>query len=305
MADADRAWLEAALLLSRKAEQAFLGMVPQPLPAIVAIDARCTYLLEDGRVSAPVRSRTHGGSATLPNGSEVGVGPISFASHESGGFFAMSLPSVWRAAGVASELGLERLMDGVLLHELLHVRQSALANAALARPAQASGIADDLLDDDIIQRHFGTDPAYAIAWAAERDLLFAAAAAPDDDVARELAIQALKRMRSRRARWFSGTNAPFAELDDIFLSLEGMGQWLAYRALLSPEGGQLSAEQALPAIRRGGRQWSQDQGLALLLTVDRLLPGWQQRAFRDPDWRAERLLAAAVERRRPTVSERK
>jgi hypothetical protein len=49
-------------------------------------------------------------------------------------------------------------------------------------------------------------------------------------------------------------------------------------------------------VRRGGRQWSQDQGLALLLVVDRLLPGWQQRAFRDPDWRAERLLAAAVER---------
>jgi hypothetical protein len=296
MVDADWVWLENALLQSRRAEQAFLALAPQPLPTIVAIDDRCTYLLEDGRVSSPIRTQAHGGSATLPDGREVDVGPISFASHEAGGFFAMSLPSVWRAAGVTSELGLERLMDGVLLHELLHVRQSALANAALARPTEASGIADDLLDDDIIQRQFGSDPAYATAWAEERDLLFAAAAAPDDDAARQLAAAALERMRSRRARWLSGANAPFAELDDIFLSMEGMGQWLAYRALRSPEGGGVSADQALPAIRRGGRQWSQDQGLALLLTVDRLLPDWQQRAFRDPDWRAERLLAAAVER---------
>jgi hypothetical protein len=296
MVDADRVWLENALLQSRRAEQAFLALAPQPLPTIVAIDDRCTYLLEDGRVSSPIRTQAHGGSATLPDGREVDVGPISFASHEAGGFFAMSLPSVWRAAGVTSELGLERLMDGVLLHELLHVRQSALANAALARPTEASGIADDLLDDDIIQRQFGSDPAYATAWAEERDLLFAAAAAPDDDAARQLAAAALERMRSRRARWLNGANAPFAELDDIFLSMEGMGQWLAYRALRSPEGGGVSADQALSAIRRGGRQWSQDQGLALLLTVDRLLPDWQQRAFRDPDWRAERLLAAAVER---------
>jgi hypothetical protein len=296
MVDADWVWLENALLQSRRAEQAFLALAPQPLPTIVAIDDRCTYLLEDGRVSSPIRTQAHGGSATLPDGREVGVGPISFASHEAGGFFAMSLPSVWRAAGVTSELGLERLMDGVLLHELLHVRQSALANAALARPIEASGIADDLLDDDIIQRQFGSDPAYATAWAEERDLLFAAAAAPDDDAARRLAAAALERMRSRRARWLNGANAPFAELDDIFLSMEGMGQWLAYGALRSPEGGGVSADQALPAIRRGGRQWSQDQGLALLLTVDRLLPDWQQRAFRDPDWRAERLLAAAVER---------
>jgi len=41
----------------------------------------------------------------------------------------------------------------------------------------------------------------------------------------------------------------------------------------------------------------------LLLMVDRLLSGWQQRAVRDPDWRAERLLADAVERRRPTGPE--
>ena len=38
--------------------------------------------------------------------------------------------------------------------------------------------------------------------------------------------------------------------------------------------------------------------LALMLLVDRLLLNWQARAFRDPQWRAEALLAAATGVRR-------
>jgi hypothetical protein len=101
-------------------------------------------------------------------------------------------------------------------------------------------------------------------------------------------------MRERRARWFVGDNAPFAAIDDVFLTMEGMGQLLIYRYLRSPEGGAASEAEAIEGVRRGRRWWSQDEGLALMLVVDRLVPDWQQRAFRDPDWRAERLLTAAA-----------
>ncbi len=77
-----------------------------------------------------------------------------------------------------------------------------------------------------------------------------------------------------------------------------MGQWLAYRHYMSARGGSLDAETALREVRRDGSQWSQDEGLALMLLVDRLLPNWQTRAFRDPQWRAEALLAAATGVRR-------
>ena len=73
-----------------------------------------------------------------------------------------------------------------------------------------------------------------------------------------------------------------------------MGQWLIYRYFVAPAGGAVAPEDALRAVRRGGRWWSQDEGLALMLVVDRLLPDWRARAFRDPDWRAEHLLEAAV-----------
>ncbi|HSG33847.1 MAG TPA: hypothetical protein VLA37_04870, partial [Sphingomonadaceae bacterium] len=105
---------------------------------------------------------------------------------------------------------------------------------------------------------------------------------------------ALHLMRQRRARYFSGDDAHFRAFDDVFLTMEGSGQWLVYRYLLSPAGGAATPEAALAETRRGGRWWTQDEGLALVLVLDRLLPDWRERMFRDPDWLAENLLAAAV-----------
>lgn len=293
MDPADRAWLERALANWDRAERDDLLLGPQPLPEVFAIDAGCTYRLPTGDLTEAV-AVPHGGTVRLPGGNEASLGPIAFASGDAGGYFAMSLPSVWREAGVTSEFGLERLMDGVLLHEIMHTRQTALASAVLGSLVAEVGIPEDEISDDIAQQRFGDDPAYAAAWSEERDLLFAAAAAPDDAGARRLAAQTLERMRARHARWFTGDKAAFAGFDEVFLTMEGMGQWMIWRYFRSSEGGGYSPDQALPAVRRGGRQWSQDEGLALILVVDRLLPGWQERAFRDPDWRASRLLEAAL-----------
>lgn len=288
----DRAWLAAALGNWRQAARRDLQLPDAALPEVRAIDATCAYTLPAGDFAA-MRGAPHGGQVPLPNGERAPLGPISFAFDRDR--FVMSLPSVWRVAGVTSELGLEKLMDGVLLHEIMHTRQSQLAESLLDPIAVAHGL-EQTLSDDLIQERFGTDPRYAAAYREEAEALFAAAAAPDDATARGLAAHALHLMRDRQARWFTGRNAHFAELDQIFLTMEGMGQWLILRHFLSPEGGSVAPERAVRAVRRGGRWWSQDEGLALMLVVDRLLPGWQGRAFRDPDWRAERLLAAAIER---------
>lgn len=292
MAREDRVWLESALDTWRRAEVEQLGLASQPLPTVVAADAACTYLLPQGGFAGVTATR-HGETVVFPDGGEAPVGPISFASGE-GGYFAMSLPSVWRGAGVDSDFGLEQLMTGVLLHEMMHIRQIDLAATSLAGAAASVGVGDDELTDNVVQDRFKSDPAYVAAYEAERDLLFAAAGAPSNGEARELAARALDLMRARHARWFAGDKAGFAPLDDVFLTMEGMGQWLIYRHFLAA--GRPAAE-VLPAVRRGGRQWSQDEGLALILVLDRLLPRWQARAFRDPDWRASQLLAAAVAQR--------
>jgi len=47
-------------------------------------------------------------------------------------------------------------------------------------------------------------------------------------------------------------------------------------------------------MRRGGRQWSQDQGMVIFLLIDRLLPNWQDRAFAAEPATAMEFLALAA-----------
>ena len=287
MSDADRAWLAGALKNWSLAETQWLGLEAAPLPDVVAIDAACSYTVVAGDV-AGARGTPHGAERVTVGERELPIGPISFA--DGSGQFVMSLPSVWRAAGVDSPLGLERLMEGVLLHEIMHTRQSALATAALER---IEALAGSDIGDDTIQETFADNPDYVAAYEAERDLLYAAANATDETQARDLARQALDLMRARRARYFTGDRAHFGEMEDVFLTMEGMGQYLLHRHFAQLPG--VSAELALAETRRGG-YWSQDEGYALFAVLDRLLPDWRMRAFREPDWRARNLLEAAVER---------
>ncbi len=295
MAKGDAAWMAQALRKWRVAEREVLMLAPAPLPEIVAVDALCAYSGKaKGTEKMKWKGLPHGGTIRFPDGKTQAVGPLSFASpvegDPRGGYFAMALPSVWRAAGVKSDLGLERMMDGVMLHELMHTRQFYFVNPRLvALTAQYRLPAD--LSDDSLQAAFEKNPAYVAAYTVERDALFAAAAAPTDAEARQLAARALTLYRARHARWFTGPAAQWAPLDDLFLDMEGLGQWVFYRWAL--RSGVAPAE-ALAATRRGGKYWTQDEGLALFLTIDRLLPDWQSRAFAAQPALAEALLEAAA-----------
>ena len=105
------------------------------------------------------------------------------------------------------------------------------------------------------------------------------AVAPSDVEARHHARTALRLIRARRDRWFTGSAAKWRPLDEIFLTMEGLGQWLALRWLSTPAAGVPAGVDILAAVRRSGKYWTQDEGLALFLTIDRLVPDWQSRAF--------------------------
>jgi hypothetical protein len=293
----DRAWIEYSLEQWRVAETRLLTLDASPLPRIIAIDAACTWT---GRVEQDRlvwNGVAHNGTVTFPDGNTAPVGPLSFASTANAiaesGFFAMSLPSVWRAAGVKSGLGLERMMTAVLMHEIAHTRQFYFAVPQLGRLITEHKLPDDLSDDSL-QDAFAGNPAYVADYDRERDLLYAADAAPTTGEARRLAGEALAAMRARREKWFIGNNRKWAALDDLFLTMEGVGQWVAYAWLVDPKGPGLTKDVALPEMRRGGRRWSQDEGLALFLVVDRLVPEWRRIVFADTPALAEALLSLAA-----------
>lgn len=87
---------------------------------------------------------------------------------------------------------------------------------------------------------------------------------------------------TRRSTWYVGDDQYLPEVEDIFPSMEGSGQWMGYRWLTSAEGADLDQKVVLDAFARRGGWWPQVHGLALILAVDRLEPmKWRSRAFGD------------------------
>jgi hypothetical protein len=206
----------------------------------------------------------------LPDGARLPARLTSFAAPlPSGGmFFVMALPSVWRASD-RDPTGDGRLASAVFIHEFTHTQSPALG--ARVDSLVKHGLPADV-NDDVIQERFGERPGFRERFDAERELLFRAAAAPSDSESKALAERASSLIDARRRDFFVGAAAPYAEAEDLFLSMEGLAQWLAYRWLVDPRGGAMRAAEALPFMRRGGRRWSQDEGLALLLVLERLAP---------------------------------
>ena len=296
-----RAWTAEALASWDRLDRERLRIARPTTPVITLFDADCAYTLTpdrrgDFRVGAR-RYRTNGsahdGNVGLPDGGAVPAGKLAFASPMSDGrmFFIMALPSVWRAdAGESRDW--RRLSMVVFMHEFAHSQQAAGLGARIDG-LLARGLPEDS-DDDVTQDRFGGQPGYLAAYQAERDLFYEAASAADPVAAREALTLAARRMGERRARWFRGEDAIYAEADDVFLTLEGTGNWAAWMWLTDAEGGRLSPADATEFIRGGRRQWSQDQGLGMMLALDRLTPDWPTWAFSPRGTTANELIQRAL-----------
>jgi hypothetical protein len=218
---------------------------------------------------------------------------MSFANldRRTGPYFVMAAPSYWGKMGRGQEN--DTGLTGVFLHEFAHTRQ-ILGMRDVIGPIDSTWRYPEELDDDAVQKHFGGDSVYVAEYLAERDLLYRAAAAPTDEEARTLAREALAMMKRRHARWFTGDRAEFAILDDTFLSLEGAGQWVAAAWLAHPKGGRMTRDAAVAKMLGRRRWWAQDEGLALFLVIDRLLPKWPLLVFNERSLGGLALLEQAV-----------
>jgi hypothetical protein len=273
----DMAWLKAAPTAWVRVETGALKQPPMSAPpAYVFYDSVCAYRSEDGRswTGSP-----HRGEVKLPDGQGLPPQVASFAAAGDDGrpFMVMGLPTVWRSDGVSSEMGLEYLMFAVFTHEMAHLLQFETYNTRIDVAARAMGMGDDLTDD-IVQDRFGDDPVFAASIVQETQLLFGALEG-DRTQGLAKAREAVDLMAARRKKFFSGDREQLGTLEDIFLTMEGLGQFAGYSWLIDRRGGGLSPAMALPGTRRGGRHWSQDEGLAVFLVIDRFIPDWQARAF--------------------------
>ena len=290
----EASWIQRALDGWELVRRDFLKVDARPLPWIVLYDSSCIWhfaatdpkLLTEAK---PVASRfsfsgaplevlalPHRGTVLLPNRVEIPIEiKASTALYRSGrsSFFVMAMPSVWRRKPF-----LDEYLQGVFSHELAHTRQLVSINRRL-RQLIGSVDVPGRLNDDVIQARFQKEPGFARAFERERDLFYRASGASDPANRRDLVAKALAMVRDRHARFFKDANAVYAEIEGLFLTMEGIGQWAAYR--LTKARGQLGSSDVdvLNLVREDRRYWSQDAGLALFLLIDAMVPGWQDRMF--------------------------
>jgi hypothetical protein len=272
---------------------------------------------------APLRAwaMPHGGDKTgieLPNGAKIAARPYAATSVEKGGerrpFYAMALMSVWSTylPEQARDKKLSARLLSVAQHEMTHTLQIGALRARLEAVYAGTEMPKGLNDDSIEDR-FKSDDAYVTAFAKEVDLLFAAGAASDVARKKELVREALALASARRARYFVGADAHFAKVEPLFLALEGPGEWVRLRMMLDardlPHRTALEAVDpyfddyrafrdmtpptAIQFIRGPFPHWSQDEGLALTILLEQLVPRWQDKLIGPDLASAFDLLAAA------------
>jgi hypothetical protein len=257
--------------------------------------------------ASPLRawSMPHGGEQTgieLPNGAKIAPRPYAATSVEKSGerrpFYAMALMSVWSTylPEQARDKKLSARLLTVAQHEMTHTLQISALRARLEAIYAGTEMPKGLNDDSIEDR-FKSDDAYVAAFGKEVDLLFAAAGTTDVTQKKRLVREALELASARRARYFVGPDAHFAKVESLFLALEGPGEWVRLRMMLDAH--DLSHRTALEAadtyfddyrafrdmtqpaaiqfIRGPFPHWSQDEGLALTILLEQLVPHWQDK----------------------------
>jgi len=277
MAEPDRVWVESALSAWQMVSAERLKLAAHRMPMIVFFDAKCRFERVSG--SQVWKSEPHAGTVRLPDGNEAPAQVPSFASRDENtqsDYFVMALPSIWQAAKIPIAADPKGL-TAVFLHEFSHTRQTEPLKSAFDT-AKAAHPMDDDTNDDSLQKHFQSDPTYVAVAEKEMDLLYRAAAEPDNVAAKKLAAQALALIEARQKRWFVGGDAYWKNYDDLFLTMEGFGQWVAYAWLADPQGGGMESGAARDKMK-GTKWWSQTEGLGLFLVIDRFVPDWPQRAF--------------------------
>ena len=308
----ERVWVGNAIAAWTKVRKESLGLPSAKLPWLLLFNETCVvniepdpkFLHHDPLLVRPKRSRfgratvrawiaPHGGKISLPDGGEVPAGLLSFAApYDSGkaSFLISALPAVWRKAPhLQSEPNVDVLAASVFVHEMTHTLHSGFYDQ-LSEIEKRKKTPDEI-DDDIIQKRFEKVEEFRAMIETERKLLHEAASQPGRAEKRRLAAMALKAIDQRRHRFFADETAEFAEIEDVFLTMEGVANWAAFKAALDQG---LTRPEALKLIRRGGKYWSQDIGLALFLVIDDLLPNWQKRAFAAQNATAYELLKDAV-----------
>ena len=181
------------------------------------------------------------------------------------------------AKPVGTELTAElaSFFSGAALHELAHTRQLPYLTPVFER-LQSRYKFPESIDDTLIQTTFAANEEFRKMSDEAGKHITAAVLATDDGIARDNARKALRVMRARQQRFFSGQYEGWAEMEEAFLTLEGTGMFVQFQHARRAASSQ-AWQQTLGVLMQRTDSWSQTEGLALFLLIDRFDRKWPAR----------------------------
>jgi hypothetical protein len=299
LTDSDTRWIQGVLDGWARASRDFLEIDPNPLPRTVLFDSSCAWHLATevgdppgstrietplrfGGRPVPVRALAHDGTVVLPNGARIPAEVIAVAMPHPGGegaFFVLALPDLWRRhPQVSQDAHLAIRIPSVALHEMIHTRQVP----ELRRLVSTIGDRFDLpaqFDDDAVEKRFRDSDEYRMMFVAERDLLYDAVAEMDLSRRKALVSEALSIAQRRRERFFTGDDEVYSELEGLFLNMEGIAEWVRFKHHQADPAWPNTDADIIAFLRGQENSWSQDEGLALSLLLDEMVPDWKRQIF--------------------------
>lgn len=194
-------------------------------------------------------------------------------------FFISPVPTFFHTLAPPDQAPyLDLLLTGLNMHELTHTRQLSFVLSQILE-AQKKYKLPESIDDNSIERTFENNEEYKALFFKEKTHLWNAAMTGNLDSCKQELKSALDLVDERQRTFFVQENEGYKKLDDIFLALEGSAMWAQYKTTrkYAPQG--QSPEQTLYFMFQHLNSWSQEEGLALFLIIDKLVPGWQVQFF--------------------------
>jgi len=297
--EANLAWMQETLAWWEKACREDLRISPKPLPWIIFYDeVHAWHVSPERRLLPPHRRTKHslrfaggryriyemdndGSGLWVPERRPLELKAQGFAlpyARDSKALFILAVPALQaKAAGYPLTKDLADFFAGAALHEIAHTRQLPYLMPVL-RALQSRHKLPESIDDNLIERTFSGNEEFLKMRGEAGKHFNAAVLAQDDGVARDEARKAIVAMRALRKRFFTGDYQGWAELEDIFLTLEGAAMMLHFQHSRKVAG-QEDWRQTLYVLMERSNSWSQSDGLGVFLLISRFDPKWPKRFF--------------------------
>jgi hypothetical protein len=233
--------------------------------------------------------KKHDGKFIQPNGEVKNIDMMCYAiplynNNVSNAFFVMPIINYWVAHDIGDHgIGYEKLTTCVFVHEFCHTQQFEKGMNGMEAGAfdtYFTAHENEVYMDDIMQDIYGKDSAYTNMFNEELQLFTKAHEANNKTENKILAKKAISALEQRQKNILMKDKRDLAEIDNYWLTIEGVAQYSAYAWLKHPEGGQLSDEAAFKALKT--KSWSQEEGIALVYLYSKLVEPkkWARKMFR-------------------------